>query len=63
MERKSRKSNRRSRKNKFWKKYNFEIFVFSLITIGIFLLIENFDIKASIINTYFLVYNSLLNLV
>ena len=56
MEKKSTKSNRRSRKDKFWEKYNFEIFIFSLFTIGVFLLIESFDIKASIIKSYFLVY-------
>ena len=57
MENKSRKSNKRSRKNNFWKKYNFEIFISALIGIGIFLLVENFDIKRSIINFYLFVYN------
>ena len=62
MEKKSRKSSKTSRKNKFWKKYNFEIFVFGLIVIGTFLIIENFNIKESIINTYTLIYNYLINI-
>ena len=62
MEKKSRKSSKTSRKNKFWKKYNFEIFVFGLIVIGTFLIIENFNIKESIINTYTLIYNYLVNI-
>lgn len=56
---KSRKSNRKSGKNKFWQKYNFEIFVFFLIFIGIFLIVENFNIKDSVLNTYILIRNYL----
>jgi len=58
MRRESRKkSNRRSRKERFLEKYKFEIFIFLLIGIGIFLLVEKFDIKRSIINSYFSIYN------
>ena len=56
---KSRKSNRKSGKNKFWQKYNFEIFVFFLVFIGIFLIVENFNIKESVSNTYILIRNYL----
>ena len=47
---KSKKSNRKIKKSKFWRKYNFEIVIFSLVFIGIFLMIEDFNIKNSILN-------------
>ena len=59
---KSKKSNRKSKKNKFWKKYNFEIVIFSLIAIGIFLIIEDFNIKNSILNAYIQIYDFLIKL-
>ena len=59
---KSRKSNRKSKKSKFWKKYYFEILIFSLIVIGIFLIIEDFNIKNSILNAYIRIYDSLIKL-
>ena len=59
---KSRKSNRKSKKSKFWRKYNFEIVIFSLIVIGIFLIIEDFNIKNSILNAYIQIYNYLIKL-
>ena len=59
---KSKKSNRKSKKNKFWKKYNFEIVIFSLIVIRIFLIIEEFNIKSSILNTYIQIYDYLIKI-
>ncbi len=59
---KSKKSNRKSKKSKFWRKYNFEIVIFSLIVIGIFLIIEDLNIKNSILNTYIQIYNYLIKL-
>ena len=59
---KSRKSNRKSKKSKFWRKYNFEIVILSLIVIGIFLIIEDFNIKNSILNAYSQIYDSLIKL-
>ena len=59
---KSKKSNKKSKKNKFWKKYNFEIVIFSLIVIGIFLIIEDFNIKNSILNAYIQIYDYLVKL-
>ena len=60
---KSKKSNKRSKKSKFWIKYNFEIVIFSLIVIGIFLIIEDFNIKNSILNWYIQIYNYLIKLI
>ena len=60
---KSKKSNRKSKKSKFWRKYNFEIVIFSLIAIGIFLIIEDFNIKNSILNAYVQIYESLIKLI
>ena len=59
---KNKKSNRKSKKSKFWRKYNFEIVIFSLIVIGIFLIIEDLNIKNSILNTYIQIYNYLIKL-
>ena len=59
---KSKKSNRKSKKSKFWRKYNFEIVIFSLIVIGIFLIIEDFNIKNSILNAYIQIYDFLIKL-
>ena len=59
---KSKKSNRKSKKSEFWKKYNFEIVIFSLIVIWIFLIIEDLNIKNSILNTYIQIYNYLIKL-
>ena len=59
---KSKKSNRKSKKSKFWRKYNFEIVIFSLIVIGIFLIIEDFNIKNSILNAYSQIYDYLIKL-
>ena len=43
-------------------KYNFEIVIFSLIVIGIFLIIEDFNIKNSILNAYIQIYDYLIKL-
>ena len=59
---KSRKSNRNSKKSKFWRKYNFEILIFSLIIIGIFLIIEDLNIKNSILSAYIQIYDFLIKL-
>ncbi len=59
---KNRKSNRKSKKGKFWRKYNFEVLIFSLIVIGIFLIIEDFSIKNSILNAYIQIYDFLIKL-
>ena len=59
---KSKKSNRKSKKSKFWRKYDFEIVIFSLIAIGIFLIIEDFNIKNSILNAYIQIYDSIIKL-
>ena len=59
---KSKKSNRKSKKSKFWRKYNFEIVIFSLIAVGIFLIIEDFNIKNSILNAYIQIYDYLIKI-
>ena len=59
---KSKKSSRKSKKSNFWRKYNFEIVIFSLIVIGIFLIIEDFNIKNSILNAYIQIYNYIIKL-
>ena len=59
---KNKKSNRKIKKSKFWRKYNFEIVIFSLIVIGIFLIIEDFNIKNSILNAYIQIYDFLIKL-
>ena len=59
---KSKKSNKRSKKSKFWTKYNFEIVISSLIVFGIFLIIEDFNIKNSILNAYIQIYDYLIKL-
>ena len=63
MTKKTLKRTKRNKKYSILKEYNFEIFITFLIFFGIFLLIENIELKSFLKNTYFYIYNTIKNII